>query len=344
MKNVKNRSIFGRKGIVDIQFNWIFILIVGFVIFLFIISIVYSQKRNADLQSGISITNQITTLLKSKQQTADVYSEISFPRSSINFRCDLDEKYFSYKISESERIPLSTEIVFAPQEISSNKMQVWSKAFNTGFPVNVFTYITTEDSIIIIYNNTNCPNAKVLYDSLPDDINKKLTNNTLAYSSYKNMKIVCFARCGCPSSNLRLDYINITIGNMSGVVTDLYGFGNITFYKKGIRDKTYPYIMEAGLYGAIFSGTADYYACQMSRAMEQFEIKRSLVEKRLNLMQKDMVSGSCGLSLLATLNTNVIPMSNPSFNYTDITRMYMFSINIDKRNVDLTLSSCPKIY
>ena len=37
-----------KTGMVEVQFNWIFVMIAGFVIFLFIISIIMSQKKHAD--------------------------------------------------------------------------------------------------------------------------------------------------------------------------------------------------------------------------------------------------------------------------------------------------------
>jgi len=321
---------------VDVQFNWIFILIAGFVIFLFIISVVFSQKRNAEVKEDISTINQITTLLKSKQQIANVYSEMTIPNTNMNFKCDADTRYFSYKISNSERVTLPNEIIFGPQDISARKIQIWSQAFDTGFPVSVFTYITTQNSVIIIYNTSGCPYAKQLYDSLPDNITKKITSDLSMYGSNKNKKIVCFNGYGCPPANV--DYINIAPAG------GLFGYGNVTFHRKGNINTVKPYLMGAGLYGAIFSDTAEYYGCQMSRALDQFELKRSLVAKRLEMMRKDLEPSDCSLDFEVILNEEIIPMSNPSFNFDSIALLYDKADDLYDRNVDLTLSSCPKIY
>ncbi|MGV8172325.1 MAG: hypothetical protein ACP5OA_06560, partial [Candidatus Woesearchaeota archaeon] len=328
----------------------IFILIAGFVIFLFIISIVLSQKRQADIKIDITAINQITTLLKSKQQTANVYSEILLPTTEMNFRCDLDERYFSYKISNSERITLPTEIIFTSQEIDSQKIRVWSQPFDVGFPVSVFMYILPYESVIVIYNQTSgpvttCSYAKQLYDSLPNNISKNISStpaSLAAYRSNRNAKILCFSGPGCACPPLGLyDYVRIS------PAVGLFSYGNVTFQKKGGSSVTKPYLSSAGLYGAIFSDNSEFYECQMSRALDQFEVKRLLVEKRLEMMERVLDAGgpsSCGDKIISALDEEIIPLSNPSFTYRNITNIYRLSNRLDSRNTDLTLSSCPKIY
>jgi len=358
MKHVKNNpknatsnslnSLWRRKkGVIDVQFNWIFVMIAGFIIFLFIISIVFSQKRNADAQASIGTINQISTLLKSRQQTANVYSEITLPRTDLSFMCDPEADYtrgFTFKISNAERTQLPTEIIFAPPSITTNKIMVWSQAFDLGFPVSVFSYITTADAAILIFNDSDNTNeyAKELYIDLDtaSNITHKYIASTTEYSSFARRTIVCFNdKCPSPNNN---DYINISPGS-SGI----FEYGNVTFHKKGQQasaDKSLPYITKAGLYGAIFSASSNFYSCQMSRALKQFEIKRALVESRLKLMQDDLPEGTCKLTLEVTVDSEIHPMNNPGFNWNNVTLLYGKSLDLDRDNTDLTMNSCPKIY
>jgi len=334
-----------------VQFNWIFVLVAGFVIFLFIISIIFSQKHAADRQSSISAMNQITTILKSKQQTSDVYSETIIPSTTMTFTCDEDTGIFNYKISDSERTDLPTAILFAPAELSTNKLLIWSQAFNTGFPVSVFTYLTTSDSVIIIYYNSQDTStnpdpqiqgyASTIFDDLPSNITKTMSTKLHDYDGYKHEKIVCIEG-DCPSQNGASggkDYMMITPGD-----NGLYNYGNVTFYKNGHIDEKLPYFTKAGLYGAIFSYSPQYYNCQMSRALKQFEFKRSLVEKRLNLLYTDIDNNDCKTTIRVALDRAVIPMSNATLNSDNVTFMDDTMKNLDSWNTDLTLSSCPKIY
>lgn len=351
MKNVKNiiqrRRKSNQKGVIDVQFNWIFVMIAGFVMFLFIISIVFAQKRNADTQAGISAINQITALLKGKQQTANVYSEITLPRTNINFRCDASTEYFTFKIENSERTQLPTEIIFAPQDLTTNKIMVWSQAFDLGFPVSVFTYITTADSIILIYNTSSSPYASQIYNDLPSNVTKKIVEDNIEiekYKGYARVKIICFDDTECPPA-AKYDYINITPAQGA----ELYEYGNVTFHKKSTTaDKvtqTVPYITKSGLYGAIFSDNPEYYNCQMSRALKQFEVKRSLVESRLALIQDALPDGDCRTTINVSLSFEINEMRNPYLNEGNITSLHKNIGYLDNSNTNLILDSCrPKIY
>jgi len=368
MKNVKNniqkrnrRNLqFHHKGIIDVQFNWIFVMIAGFVMFLFIISIVFAQKRSADTQAGISAANQINTLIKGKQQTANVYSEITIPLEKVNFQCDAAYDTFTFKIENAQPTPLQTEIIFAPQNLATNKIIIWSQAFTVGFPVSVFTYISTDKSMILIYNDSESTYASQIYADLPNNISRRQISDPTeisAYNSYDHVKIICFEGSGCPPANY--EYMRIIPGSsttggvtapISNMQVGLYDYGTVIFHKKGstLPDsalQTTYYITESGLYGAIFSDNVGFYNCQMSRALKQFEVKRSLVESRLLLLQNVLEPDSeCRVATNTTLELEIKDMRNPVLNADNVSSLYINSKYLDARNTDLQLSSCPQIY
>jgi len=359
MKNVKNtiqkrnkrKLLFQRKGVVDVQFNWIFVMIAGVVMFLFIISIVFAQKRSADTQAGISAMNQIATLIKGKQQSANVYSEITIPQTNVNFRCDPTTNYFTFKIENAERTQLPTEIMFAPEELSTNKIIIWSQAFTIGFPVSVFTYITTSNSMILIYNTSDNTYAQQIYNDLPNNVSKRYiasSSEISAYQKYAHLKVICFDN-DCPIKEF--EYIKISPAfNPAISGAGLYDYGNITFHKKGANlpdplSQTTYYVTKSGLYGAIFSDNVGYYNCQMSRALKQFEVKRSLLENRILLMQDAYdFSSVCRQALNTTLEYDINKMKDPVLNADNVSSLYLNSKYLDTGNVDLELSSCPQIY
>jgi hypothetical protein len=320
-------------------------MIAGFVILLFIISIVLVQKKNSDSQAGISAVTQIDTLLQGKQQTADVYSEITLPRTTINFQCDPDTEYFTFKIEGSDRVQLPLAIAFAPLTLNSNKVQVWSQAFDMPFPVTVFTYITSDDRIILIYNTSSTSGyAQALYDLLPGNITKHYISpaDMNNYDDFKYKKIICFSDGtydDCPQVS-GYDYMKITPASKY----NLFGYGNVTFYKNHIAiSYPIPYITEASLLGAVFSDSSDYYACQMHRALDQYEVKRGLVEERLRLISNDLPEGSCN-DTTSIARGEVQMLSGMNLTWQNITYMDYSSGQIVTRNTDLSLGSCPKIY
>jgi hypothetical protein len=326
-----------KRGVVDVQFNWIFILIAGFVIFLFIISIVFKQKDNSDKQASISSVNQITSLLKGKQQTGDVYSEITIPRSEIEFRCDSDTKYFTYRVGDFERLQLPVELMFSRTTINTNKLVVWTQSFSLGFPVGVFSYVTTPDSMILIYGDSGSSEATNLYQSIPGNITRVLNRDIDKYSSSSNLVIVCF-KDDCPP--MSYSYIQIIPEN-----TGIYGYGNIVFHKKnGVNEKKYPYITDASIYGAIFSNNAEFYSCQMKRAIDRYNIKRQLVDTRLSIMQKEYQGTECAIKMKIILDNDLQALSEYDLTYDTIVSISSRSESLNRRNNDLGFSSCPKVY
>ncbi|MGV8086306.1 MAG: hypothetical protein ACP5N1_01620 [Candidatus Woesearchaeota archaeon] len=364
-----------KKGIIDVQFNWIFILIAGVVIFAFIIGIVFSQKNYAEKQSDIQLSNQITTLLKGKHQTADVYSEINFPSNTMNFQCELtgNNSYFTFKIANANRVELPIEVMFAPREITTNKLVVWTQQFDIGFPVTVFSYISSPDLIILIIDdetntaviepdlNVITPDnsdqsytsyAKILNDSIPSNITHKIISLSELgqYNNYNNKKIVCFKDTCNPTDMTDYNYISVYpyISTGTDLQTQLFGHGNITFHRKGPisnvnAEVIRPYITKAGLFGAIFSDASDYYVCQMSRAISHYNMQVDLTERRLTLIEKAM-NNTCNAKINATINNNIKNYKNATLNYQNLTNLYNNIAKLDIRNSDLTLSSCPKIY
>jgi hypothetical protein len=342
----------GRRGVVDVQFNWIFVLIAGFVIFLFIISIIFSQKNASEKQTSISAMNQITTILKSKQQTGDVYSETSIPSTTMDFTCDADTLLFNYKISGGVRTDLPTVILFTAPEVTTNKLLMWSQPFSTGFPVSVLTYLTTSDTIFVIYssetsNPSNDPDSESargyalsIYSDIPGNMTRKITSDISKYQKYEHKRLICIDQdCQALLSSGNLDFLMISPG-----ADGIYAYGNVTFYKNGVIDQRLPYITKAGLMGAIFSYSPNYYYCQMTRALGQFEIKRTLMEKRLELMDEEIADTNCKTTMEVALDRAIKPMKNPALNWENVTFMNDNMAKLESWNTDLMLSSCPKMY
>jgi hypothetical protein len=343
--NNSSRRNLKRRGVIDVQFNWIFIMIAGFVILLFIISIVMNQKKNADTQSSISTVNQINTIIKGRQQAAGVYSELSIPETTMTFQCDPEaDNLFTFKISDSSRTPLPLDIIFAPQAMTANRMQMWSQSFDLPFAVTAFTYITSNDRIILIYNESASSDARALYDSLPDNITRYFVSTQTEldrYDSYGDRKkVVCFNN-ECPHG----DYLDIIPD--SSVGHDLFGFGTVKFFRNRQVSTDIPYITKASLLGAVFSDDADYYKCQMNRALDQFEIKISLVDERLRLFSDDLPEGACNDTVHSARVNTVASLNNIELTQ-DTTKgiplLYKKSAEIEQINTDLKLGSCPKIY
>ncbi len=335
-----------KKGMVDVQFNWIFILITGFVIFLFIISIVINQKSNADKQLVASVITQLSTIL-----SGNVYSEISLTETAMVFDCNPDTQYFNYKISNSQRIELPLEIIFTRKGYTGSTIQVWSQDFNLPFSSGRFLYLTSKNSPIWFYNSTSGTaqgiesnaRAKQVFDQLPSNMTKRFVNDAQIETlkkQYAQYRIVCFSEC--PIGNSYVKIIPDTQAN-------IFSTGTVQYVVDGTSVNTaQPYLGKEGVFGAVFSEDANFYRCQMSRAFTQWEIKRTLVEQRVTLLEYDLLSNPQCSSLLLPIKNTLTLMKNPVFDKTTIDKLYQYAFihtqSIRVTNNDLRLQSCPTLY
>lgn len=335
-----------KKSAIEVQFNWIFVMIAGIAIFVFIISLIMSQKNTVENQLSQDVIKQLSTNIKGKQQLTNTFSQMEIPQTTLTFSCDYNTLLSDFKISGSQREPLPLEIIFAPREFNAKKLNIWTQDFNMPFIVTRFIYITPPNMIFVIYNSsaTYQMQAVTIYDTLPSNITKKYASTpeqvNNAIKGYDYFRVICFDG-NCPTPPEKYNYINIL-----STSNELFGYGKLE-YGKTINPITSPnYIGAASLFGAIFSDSyqgGSYYKCQMARAFKQFEIKRTLHYQRMDLLSTELLTKNpeC-VPLFALPMSTLLNMKNK--NLSDVSLLYNHSIQLKNDNTDFTFKGCPLIY
>lgn len=346
-RNLSGRRKLNKKSAIEIQFNWIFVMIAGIVIFIFIISVLMKQSEESNTKISQDVLKQISTNIKAKQQLSNTFTELEIPRTTMTFTCDDTDLISDFKISDSQREQLPVEIIFAPREFNTQILKIWTQDFSVPFIVTRFIYITTPGTVFIIYNSSEDVNiyARAVYDEFPSNITRKYAENSMALDkiikSYKSYKIICFDNY-CPTTPAnKYNYIKIIPNNQ-----DIFSYGTISFSSGLGGSNDISYMGKASLFGALFSDNRNYYECQMKRAFNQFEIKRTLHETRIYLMESDLSSNnpSC-VPLLASPKSTLSNMKDmKEIVLTDASSLYSAAEQLRLDNVDLTFKGCPLIY
>lgn len=345
-KNISSMiKIFQRKkSAIEIQFNWIFVLIAGAVIFTFIISMIMNQKEQSENQISQDVIKLISTNIKGKQQLSNTYSEAGFTKTTFSFSCDPNSLISDFKISNSQRESLPVEIIFAPREFTASKLHLWTQDFSMPFAVTRFIYITTPDTVFVIYPN-NLDFDEQLNTTLPENITvKQLTfpnpHSQLANAikGFEHYKIICFDNCPDPAK-----YKFISIAPASGQ-TDIFSYGILAYNNNA--DGSGPesnYVGKASLLGAIFSDNQQFYECQMKRAFKQFELKRSLQLQRIVLLEDELPTHNpdC-IPVLAGPKSILESMKDKSLSDSEF--LYSSLGQLTLYNKDLVFQGCPLIY
>ena len=90
----------GKKGFIEIQFNWIFILVVGTIILIFFIMLIAKQKDVSEERVNKKILTYIDGILTGTEVRKKVTNTVDIPNIELEFGCD------SYTIAKSGALKL----------------------------------------------------------------------------------------------------------------------------------------------------------------------------------------------------------------------------------------------
>ncbi len=98
-----------KKASVEIQFNWIFILIAGGLILIFFFSIVMKQSEVSKSKIAASISVDMGSIFKGAQVGTDTEHLVDMPPVNLEFVCE--DGYSGYRVENAEEsIPYLTNL------------------------------------------------------------------------------------------------------------------------------------------------------------------------------------------------------------------------------------------
>ncbi len=285
-----------RKGQLDIQFNWIFILLIGAIILSFFVGIAIWYKNTQEQKITAQIVLELESLLKTAKESPKTARETTLPEVTLTFTCSPDDctdygcasDFSGGGISRST----GTEILFAPETLSGQTLITWALEWQLPYKIANFLYVTA-DSVRYI----------IVYDDQHQDAAYAVTS-LLAENSYLTRETV---RVKQPGDFLIIDkndaYVRIiafldedslsqqAIGDILGEQAEkerkwdiVYVNGNedhgiIHFY-----DGDAAYIGLPSLLGGLFSSNNAFYMCNMKKAGLQAQSVGAVYKERTAIL------------------------------------------------------------
>ncbi len=325
-----------KKGLIGIQFNWVFILIAGVLILSFFGSLVFKGKEVSDLAIAETVLTNMQTIMTGAEVSVRTINPIKIPDKEIRVDCD------SLSVGKVSKPITKNTIVFSPESIKGRTLLAWALDFNMPYHVANFLYLTTPD-IKYIFVNSNHGYAKELYDLLPNEINKKIvepenigdmkdTGNQLRFVFFNEPKPedITLSASVEKLSNTRVSAINVNPD-----------FNEIGFYKKsgsGFESAgTSVYLSSPMVLGAMFSGNLEDYNCNLKKAFNKLNIVSKIYERRTNALRKLYIGTGC----IPYYDTSPFSMDYSKASIADIKSAVK---SIETSNSYLQSSSCPTIY
>jgi len=293
-----------KKAMIEVQFNWIFILIVGVIILLFFISLSFWMKENQEKKWAEMVLTQVQTVLSGAEANSETASEINVPPIELRFTCDPDNCGPSGCTSgyQFENSGVSKEnamdIVFTQNALESDFIHAWTLKWNAPYKVaNLVCFSTKKVKFYLVYEDGNADSealARAVMKRMKDNIhiNPSIIDHTqVEDQDYRNEYLVRFAFFFEPSVNI--DVSNKMEASRNWDVIFIVGdesSGEVKFSKRdGDRlvvdeDAKYPYLGMPTLIGAIYSEDYEYYKCNMKKAF----IKMKTVNEIYSLVSADL--------------------------------------------------------
>lgn len=268
------------KAQLDVQFNWVFILIVGAIILSFFVSASLWYKNTQEQKITAQIVVNIESLLNTAAESPKTAQTITIPDIKLSFTCLLDcNEYGCVSDFSGGGVTRATEtdIIFSHSTLSGTQLITWALEWDFPYKIANFLYITT-DSIryIILYDDEHSDLAYAVNSLLAE--NSYLTKETIKIDdpatldiTNKNdayVRIISFLDEGTISLAAVEDSLGeqqekwdiITIEGTEDKGTIAYADGDISYTGLPL------------LIGALFSPTKEFYLCNRQKALLQAKI------------------------------------------------------------------------
>lgn len=308
-----------KKAQVELQVNWIYVLIVGAVILTFFFFFARSEQKSSDDALSVLVTKNMEQILTVTQSNADSSKSVNLHGSKMNYHCSEGFSRISMGSYTSE---LSGVVLFSPRLLSGEQINTWTYNWFCPYRVDTFLYVSSPKTLYyFVYNGTT--NAKFgdrINKSLPKIFNliidNKLDLSGVVDDNYDNIKVVFLGVSYAYLSNKQSSAQPIIFPNkgnakfssisIESVANSDNEIGTVYFYNVDSNNKLVvnnlnmtKYIGFASLLGAIFSDNKEDYECNMKTAFSKMKKVNTRLYNRsdflLTHMSTSMLNRQCGV-------------------------------------------------
>ena len=276
---------------IQVTFNWIYIMIAGAMILLFFIGIIVKEKAASEERLSaevVEIMESIFTGASLSEKTKNFIDTSGLVDYTLYFDCDAGVSEFglqgySYYASDSVN-PL-----FAPLELSTSRLVLWSLPYRLPFKVIDFLFVTSANTKYFLVGND--PNFINEFNDATDTDNPLLKLNWEQLFDLNDID---------PGGNFQVRIVDLdgttvdvgkplpekllTMGDkkVTAISFGKLGANTVDFYQKSgqvwkklnpnpIRILSIDQERDAAKYGAIFAGSLEGYQCNMMKAFKKLD-------------------------------------------------------------------------
>jgi hypothetical protein len=341
-----------KKAAIEVQFNWVFVMVAGALILVFFFGIVQKQREMSQAKISNSLLTNIESIATGAGVSRGTVQRVGLPNIGINFDCT-EECLCSYSI-EDIRKEYHDKIIFAPKLVKGSEIILWTLDWKIPFRVTNVVYATTaNDKYFFVYDNKDSPMLKMFQDAVPPEINAEYVHISqypaLTYENYNSAKFIFVDTASPPPNNLGI-HKSFRRAPVSGLYVT--SGGDAFFYDKtsnrelNFRQKPSSYFGEQLLFGAVFASGSNTYDCNVISAMSRLKniitlfIQRTQSLDEQNNNKNFCIKGYSTAALEDMWNAADTASKTPAY----IKSMASPIAAVNTQNEDLLRSACPLLY
>jgi hypothetical protein len=320
-----------RKGVIALQLNWIFVLIIGAIILTFFIVIVQKQREVSEQTISGAIQTDLQAIFASSAVSTGTASIVEVPSREISFSCE------GFKVGN--QFAANFPYAFAPDLIKSDRNTISIYAYDWSIPMRItnLLYVTSPDVRYILVGTGDTMTH--LEEIMPPryiekDGQSKLFMDWMPYNSLSSVP---------PDNGANYKVKFVFVESLPGTST-VSGFEKadwsallvnndqtLKLYTKPSRNSVAltefvesDYDSDAMLLAAIFAENNNTYECGRDNANDRLEFVKYVYKNRTQKLNDDL--SSCNYDS-ALIDLDSLP-----------------SLDLENENNQLLENSCPAVY
>jgi hypothetical protein len=285
-----------RKKAMEIQFNWIFIIIVGTIIILFFVNISGKYKHNSEMELASGIIDKLSTISSSGKESTNTNQEIKVSGLELTTECRFSgcndigcSTEFDFGGMGVRAPPwMDIEPIFAPRVMTGDKLVMWSLDWSMPYRVCSILYLTTPGYQYVLVYDDNPATYQFSKDLL-----KELRKNKFIVVQSKNLSSIGSVKAvgdvftkyvflfNPPAGSSYTLSESVIQSKRWDVMYILPGMDPLKsgeiYYSKPSAEKKVPDTAHKGYYlgvpmliGAIYTDDFDYYSCSVHKIMLKY--------------------------------------------------------------------------
>ncbi len=353
----KKHGSLSRKGMIEVQFNWVFVMIAGAMILFFFIAVVQKQRTLSEQKIAANIMTDLEAITTGAKVSRGTLQLISIPNIEIGVSCEsCDCRYFVSDVSKQ----FKDKVIFAPTLLKGRSIISWTLDWSVAFRATNVLYLTTAQTKYYIVGDRTDPLVAEINRSIPNKINYEIVAPANAHlimdHNFDRIRIIFMNEDGIetfdttPFESSQLSMLDVS--GQSMVRGDLHFFE----YSDGALkfDHEASYLNKEMLLGAILTDSYDVYSCNVVSALRSLDYVSQIYEKRTESLASAYSGRDCGdyytyasapiNDIITTVPDDIASILDETQDFTDFSRLASSQTSLDRWNEQIQLMSCPEVY